>query len=94
MRLFVLPSGESYTFWFEDAGVAPLPTRFRNGRLTLSARLLFASALAEERFFLLCHSRAPVLLTRLSVRCFPSSRPDTASFRSCLLLPPGWHLRK
>ena len=25
-----------------------------------------------------------LVLTRLSARCFPSSRPDTASFRSCL----------
>ena len=32
----------------------------------------------------LYHFRAFVLLTRLSARCFPSSRPDTASFRSCL----------
>ena len=31
-----------------------------------------------------------VLLTRLSARCLPSSWPDTASFRSCLLLPPGF----
>ena len=31
-----------------------------------------------------------VLPTRLSARCFPSSRPDTASIRSCLLLPPGF----
>ena len=31
-----------------------------------------------------------VLLTRLSVRCLPSFRPGTASFRSCLLLPPGF----
>ena len=27
---------------------------------------------------------------RLSSRCFPSSWPDTASLRSCLLLPPGF----
>ena len=26
----------------------------------------------------------------LSARCLPSSWPDTASFRSCLLLPPGF----
>ena len=31
-----------------------------------------------------------VLPTRLSARCLPSSRPDTASIRSCLLLPPGF----
>ena len=31
-----------------------------------------------------------VLPTRLSARCFPSFRPDTASIRSCLLLPPGF----
>ena len=26
----------------------------------------------------------------LCARCFPSFRPDTASIRSCLLLPPGF----
>ena len=31
-----------------------------------------------------------ILLTRLSARCLPSSWLDTASFRSCLLLPPGF----
>ena len=35
-------------------------------------------------FLLLC----PWLPSRLSARCFPSSWPDTASFRSCPLLPP------
>ena len=33
-------------------------------------------------------STCPRLPSRVSCRCFPSSRPDTASFRSCLLLPP------
>ena len=31
-----------------------------------------------------------LLPTRLSARCLLSSRPDTASIRSCLLLPPGF----
>ena len=31
-----------------------------------------------------------VLPTRLSARCLLSSRPETASIRSCLLLPPGF----
>ena len=38
---------------------------------------------------LLFTPRASVLLTRLSARCLPSSWLYTASFRSCLLLPPG-----
>ena len=43
----------------------------------------------QERFALsFCHFCAIVLPTRLSARCLPSSRPDTASIRSCLLLPP------
>ena len=33
---------------------------------------------------LLCHFCDRFVLTRLSARCFPSSRPDTASFRSFL----------
>ena len=37
-------------------------------------------------FFLFFRRRAHAL----SARCFPSGRPDTASFRSCLLLPPGF----
>ena len=41
-------------------------------------------------FSLLCHFSAFVLLSRVSARCFQSSRPDTASFRSCLKLPPGF----
>ena len=31
-----------------------------------------------------------LLVHALSARCFPSFRPDTASIRSCLLLPPGF----
>ena len=37
-----------------------------------------------------CSSFIFVLRTRLSARFLLSSRPDTASFRSCLLLPPGF----
>ena len=56
----------------------------------------------QGRFTLtLCHFCAIVLPTRLSARCLQSSRLDTASIRSCLLLPPGfldtreaWHLRR
>ena len=42
-------------------------------------------SMVSRRFnLLLCHFCAIVLLTRLSARCLPSSRPDTASFRSFL----------
>ena len=35
-------------------------------------------------------SMCPRSPSRASSRCFPSSWPDTASFLSCLLLPPGF----
>ena len=119
---------------FEDAGVAPLPPRFRNFLneavkaitllcrvhkfliVTTNAKIVGSvkherpspQQMAKWRYLpgvvhwslhvdlprapwyqgrfslLLCHFCAGVLLTRLSARCLPSSRPDTASTRSCL----------
>ena len=37
-----------------------------------------------------CHFCDRIVLTLLSARCFLSSWHDTAPFRSCLQLPPGF----
>ena len=46
--------------------------------------ILFEGLLLSVFLYFWCLAHA------LSARCFPSCRPDTASFRSCLLLPPGF----
>ena len=54
--------------------------------------------LSTRAFTLLCHVLQTTmkvclffcLAHALSARCLPSSRPDTALIRSCLLLPPGF----
>ena len=51
----------------------------------LSCHVFLVSLKVCSSFFFLC-----CLAHALSARCFPSSRPDTASIRSCLLLPPGF----
>ena len=44
-----------------------------------------------NHFLCLCHLCDSFVLTRLSARCLPSSCLDTASIRSRLQLPPGFH---
>ena len=52
------------------------------GAFTLLCHALWFSSKALLSFSCLAHA--------LSARCHLSSRPDTASIRSCLLLPPGF----
>ena len=51
----------------------------------LGYAILFSLNFSALLIFLSC-----CLAHALSARCFPSFRPDTASIRSCLLLPPGF----
>ena len=46
--------------------------------------VFFLNAVALLSYLSCCLAHA------LSARCLPSSWPDTASFRSCLLMPPGF----
>ena len=61
------------------------PEGLSTGAFTLLCHVLLTSMkVCSSSFFVV------VLPTRLSARCLLSSRLYTASFRSCLLLPPGF----
>ena len=56
------------------------------GAFTLCCHVFMVSRKIHSHPLSFC---AIILPTRLSARCLPSSRPGTASFRSCLSLPQG-----
>ena len=76
----------SVPFSTSDLHWRKLPGGVRRGFHVAVLRILvlFEGWLLSLFFCLCCLAHA------LSARCFPSFRPDTASIRSCLLLPPGF----